>query len=59
MQEGFTPLYGASQNGHTSVVSLLLDKGAAVDLLNEVRMISQDLVKLKLCINYVHTNKLF
>ena len=57
MQNGFTPLYGASQKGHTSVVSLLLDKGAAVDLLNKVRMISQ--VKLKLCINYVDTNKLF
>ena len=57
MQNGFTPLYGASQKGHTSVVSLLLDKGASVDLLNKVRMISQ--VKLKLCINYVDTNKLF
>ena len=57
MQNGFTPLHGASQKGHTSVVSLLLDKGAAVDLLNKVKMISQ--VKLKLCINYVDTNKLF
>ena len=47
----------ASQNGHTSVVSLLLDKGAAVDLPNKVRMVSQ--VKLKPCIHYVDTNKLF
>ena len=46
MQDGFTPLHAASQNGYTSVASLLLDKGAAVDLPNKVRMISQ--VKLKL-----------
>ena len=54
MQDGFTPLYGASQKGHTSVVSLLLDKGAAVDLLNKVKMIS--LVKFKPCIHYFDTN---
>ena len=29
MQDGFTPLYIASYKGYTSVVSLLLDKGAA------------------------------
>ena len=51
MQDGVTPLYIASQSGHTSVVSLLLDKGAAVDLSNKVRMISQ--VKLKPFIHYV------
>ena len=51
MQEGFTPLYVASQYGRTSVVNLLLDKGAAVDLLNKVRMISQ--VRLKPCVHYV------
>ena len=55
MQNGITPLYGASQKGHTSVVSLLLYKGAAVDLPNKVRMISQ--VKLKSCIHYVNMNK--
>ena len=57
MQDGTTPLYIASQCGHTSVVSLLLDKGAAVDLPNKVRMISQ--VKLKPCIRYVDTNNYF
>ena len=41
MQDGATALYIASQEGHTSVVSLLLDKGAAVDLPDNVRMISQ------------------
>ena len=56
MQNGFTPIYGASQNGHTSVVSLLLDKGAAVELPNKVRLISQ--VKLKPYIHYVNMNKL-
>ena len=45
LQDGTTPLYIASQEGHTSLVSLLLDKGAAVDLPDNVRMISQ--VKLK------------
>ena len=57
MQDGFTPLLAASQEGHTSVVSLLLDKGAAVDLPNKVRMISQ--VKLKPCIHYIDTNNYF
>ena len=50
MQDGITPLYIASQEGHTSVVSLLLDKGSAVDLPDKVRMISQ--AKLKPCIHY-------
>ena len=54
LQNGFTPLHVASQNGHTSVVSLLLDKRAAVDLPDKVRMISQ--VKLKPCIHYVDKN---
>ena len=57
MQDGTKPLYVASKKGHTSVVSLLLDKGAGMDLPNKVRMISQ--VKLKPCIHYVDTNNYF
>ena len=56
MQDGYTPLHVASEVGHTSVVSLLLDKGAAVDLPNKVRMISQ--FNLKPYIHYVDMNKL-
>ena len=45
MHDSNKPLHMACKNGHISIVSLLLDKGAAVDLRNKVRMISQ--VKLK------------
>ena len=57
MQDGITPLHMASQKGHTSIVSLLLDKGATVDLPEKVRMISQ--VKFKPCIHFVGTNNYF
>ena len=36
MQDGFTPLYVASQNGNKGVVELLLEKGANVDQQNKV-----------------------
>ena len=36
-QGGQTALFGAARGGHTSTVSLLLEKGASVDQANEVR----------------------
>ena len=36
MQDGDTPLYMASQEGHEGVVELLLEKGANVDQQDEV-----------------------
>ena len=39
IQHGVTSLFFASQEGHTSVVQLLLEHGAQVDLPNNVRHI--------------------
>ena len=36
MQDGVTALYVASQEGHTEMVTMLLDKGADVDHPNKV-----------------------
>ena len=36
MQEGFFPLFSASQEGHDSVVEKLLQAGATVDMQNKV-----------------------
>ena len=36
MQDGSTPLYLASQEGHTDVVSVLIDRGATVNFPNQV-----------------------
>ena len=35
-QDGATPLYAASQNGHSQVAELLLSKGADVNLPKKV-----------------------
>ena len=36
MQDGFFPLFSASQEGHDRIVEVLLQAGAAVDLQNKV-----------------------
>ena len=38
-QDGATALHWAAQNGHTSTVALLLEKGALVDNVNKVKWI--------------------
>ena len=38
-QDGFTPLYVASQNDHSQVAELLLRKGADVNLPNKVQLL--------------------
>ena len=35
-QDGFFPLYSASQEGHDGIVEILLQAGATVDLQNKV-----------------------
>ena len=37
MQNGCTPLHLAAQNGHTTVVDMLLKNGADINVLNTVR----------------------
>ena len=39
MQDGFSPLISASQEGHDRVVEKLLQAGATVDLQNKVEMV--------------------
>ncbi len=36
LQDGWTPLFVAAQNGHLEVVRLLLDKGANMEAANNV-----------------------
>ena len=40
-QHGMTALHKAAQNGHTEVVRLLLDKGAKIDIKNDVSTFSK------------------
>ena len=40
-QDGFTPLYVASQNGHSQVAELLLGKGADVNPPHQVQYVSK------------------
>ena len=41
VQVGSTALIFAAHNGHAPVVQALLDSGAAVDLVNQVRKLSE------------------
>ena len=39
LQDGFTPLHSACQNGHSAVVSLLLEHGADLHLTTNVSLL--------------------
>ena len=41
MQDGLSPVYAASQEGHTEVVDLLLQAGADIHLANKVQASTQ------------------
>ena len=50
-QDGRTPLFGASFNGHAGVVRLLLERGAGVNICDKVRR--ENMYKLgKFCSPY-------
>ena len=51
MQDGFFPLFSASQEGHDRIVEKLLQAGATVDLQNKV---VKFVVHLSLVIWHVH-----
>ena len=44
-QSGFTPLHLASQEGHTDMVSLLLQKGAEVNCRAKVNIVKKSFYK--------------
>ena len=46
MQTQATPLFIASQNGHTSIVDYLIMKGAAIDKPNKVQCILQHVISM-------------
>ena len=41
LQDGSTALIKAAEKGHTSIVKILVDHGAAVDIQNKVTIIPQ------------------
>jgi len=55
MQDGRTALYQASQNGHLATVQLLLQRGADVNICDEVRALAVGrCIVCVSCANYDH-----
>ena len=55
-QDGVTPLFAASQNNHSEIVTLLLNASALVDLARSVSIVSvSDKLLLSLMLHYKRT----
>ena len=46
LQNGFSPLHGASQNGHHDVCTLLIERGANLNSQTKVGTIIDDIVSI-------------
>ena len=53
VQDGFTPLYAACQNGHKQIVIVLLENGANVNLTMTVSSLSGAYSELSSCLQHL------